>query len=328
MSNSKIKYKVVTLNTLSGKKIKTKTYVKQATANQQYGLAKGRMEKDCDKYRNIILQMFEKNGKEETLLKDFDPAMTLLDKSVEENIKNKGKKVSSETVSKKKVSSETVSDEHIDKNKPLSDSLKTINRKANEVRKEIGSLNDLKKNQLKSVMESVNVILGISKAIMGAEPIYKSKDGKVVIDDWGMPEVVKMSFELFELKQLIDFQFELSGHLGFIGTTMAQYQANAGLKKAIIDVASHYMYVDTKNYIIEEIREKKTDKYIEAIINSDETIRKQYIAQRKSASIAKFLETVYKTGELMRNVLNATIQYRKEDMINSAHLNKSQLQNT
>lgn len=203
--------------------------------------------------------------------------------------------------------------------------LSTMKHRLKEIENLIMTFNDLQKKIMgEDVLESINFVLDINKELMGYEPIYKKDDnGEVQLDYWGKPEVEVYAHERIELKRMIDMQMFLAGHYGFLSERLAKFKGNSGLKKARIDMASNYLYVPAKDYIIEELKQKRTDKYIQSVI--DQQLLPEYANQRMSAIIATVLETVCKSAELSRNVLNATIQYRKDDMVNSLHLDKSQV---
>lgn len=202
---------------------------------------------------------------------------------------------------------------------------KTIQKKIKEVEALVGNLETAEKQYMsEDLLDAISQILEICKIILGQEPEYKlDENGKIFLDNWQLPEVVTYSFEKFSIKQLIDFQFQLAGLLGYIGISKARFEGNTGLAKAVLDITSNYIYTDVKDYIQEVLRERRTEKYIESIIS--QKLLKKYAVHRVSASIARILETVWQLGSLMRNVLNSTIEYMKEDSLNSLHLAKSQL---
>lgn len=201
--------------------------------------------------------------------------------------------------------------------------IKTIKKKVVEIEEMIGSLTDNEKNALGvDTLEVIDEIFKIYKMIMGVKPIYKKVNGEIEIDHWDMPTVEQYSFEQFELKQLIDWQFKLAGYLGYIGNTKARFEANSGLNKAIIEIASRYVFTDAKSYISETLLEKATLNYIDSIIQ--QPMLKKYAKQRVSASLAKLLDTIYRAGELMRNVLKSTVDFMREDITNSMHLAQAQ----
>lgn len=212
---------------------------------------------------------------------------------------------------------------------PHSSMLSAMDKKVAEVEAMLGSLDEIKKNLIgEEVISCMSEVMNIAKQIMGSEPHYKLDDeGNIILDSMDKPEIVRYRFETFDLKQLIDFQFMLSGYLAPISFSLAEFKGKAGLRKAQVDIATNYVYQEAKDYILEELKEKRTDKFIQSVISNRPEMINMYAQHRTYAVISMMLETTYKVGELMRNVLNSTIDYMKTDMVNSIHLAKSEVPN-
>lgn len=270
-----------------------------------FGEAKQKLLKKIEEGKIGYTKLELVNDKTKQIIEVFDPE---LDQIIENQIEEKDKTDINTPEKKQVTESYTV----------------LMKTRIKEIEGYVYKMTDVQKKIMgNAVLESINAILEINKKLMGYEPEYVTENGEIILNAWGMPEVEKYSFEKFELKQLIDFQFHLAGHYGFLSDQLAKFKGNAGLKKAKIDIASNYLYSPAKDYITEQLQEKRTDKYIQSVI--DNQLIPEYANQRMSAVIATMLEAVCKSAELTRNVLNSTIQYIKEDLVNSVHLSNSQL---
>lgn len=186
---------------------------------------------------------------------------------------------------------------------------KELEAQIQEITKIFGSLSEVEQRYLgKDMIETIAKVSQISQFML-SRPATNSTTG------------ITYSFERFNLKELLDMQFMLSGYHGYISSVLGRLRATALLKKAYLEVTTTYVYQTVYDHIQETYDRKPTIPEIESVIKSN--MKEQYAFQRISGALAILLETVLDSVEFIRNVLNSTIVYLKEDSINSLHLAKS-----
>jgi hypothetical protein len=129
-------------------------------------------------------------------------------------------------------------------------------------------------------------------------------------------------FTSFQVEEIQGMQAVIAASLGILSSTYSRAIAQSGLEYRSTKIAQEYVYSDARSLLTGKIHERVTEKMIEGYIANN--MIETYISQVRYANLAEYLEVVFETSEMIRNVLQSLYNSIVKDRINEYSMIKNQ----
>lgn len=128
-------------------------------------------------------------------------------------------------------------------------------------------------------------------------------------------------FNAFSLEELAAMQLSIAGNLSYLSFVLGNLTLDVGLDEKTVALTHTQAYEKTLDLITAESKKKPTEKYIKSII--DQELYDVNVRLVQNATALKYIETIYKAGEHVRNVLQAVVNVKLDDKINDYQMGKN-----